>query len=100
MNITRDHRAVRNQASIDMASAGAGAPSLKLYTAEGGTFLGQRTLASPCGSITAEGRISLLPAPGNDLVVVCRAGGPQSRNARETQQVLGTRVVNFRARSG
>ena len=37
---------------------------------------------------------------GNDLVVVCRAGGPQSRNARETQQVLGTRVVNFRTRSG
>ncbi len=75
MNITRDHRAVRNQASIDMASAGAGAPSLKLYTAEGGTFLGQRTLASPCGSITAEGRISLLPAPGNDLVVASGAVG-------------------------
>ena len=37
---------------------------------------------------------------GSDLVVVCRAGGPQSRNARETQQVLGTRVVNFRTRSG
>lgn len=75
MIITRDHRAARNQASIDVASAGAGAPSVKLYTAEGGTYLGQRTLASPCGTITTGGRISLLTAPGNDLVVASGSVG-------------------------
>lgn len=35
---------------------------------------------------------------GNDLAVVCRAGGSQSRNARETVQVLCGRVANFRNR--
>lgn len=75
MIITRDHRAARNQASINVASAGAGASTIKLYTAEGGTFLGQRTLANPCGSITPEGRISLLPAAGNDLVVATGSVG-------------------------
>ncbi len=75
MNITRDHRALRNQASIDVASAGGGAPSIKLYAAQGGLLLAQRTLASPCGSITPEGRISLLPAAGNDLVLATGAVG-------------------------
>ena len=37
---------------------------------------------------------------GNDLSVVCRAGGSQSRNARETTQMLCIRLSNFRARSG
>ena len=37
---------------------------------------------------------------GNDLVWVCRAGGAQSRNARETMQLLCGRVANFRARNG
>ena len=37
---------------------------------------------------------------GNDLVVVCRAGGPGSRNARETTQVLFTRLMEFRSRRG
>lgn len=67
--ITTDHRAVRNQASIDMADAGPGPSSIKLYTAEGGTLLGTRTLAKPCGAITAEGRIALLGAGVQDLVV-------------------------------
>ena len=73
MIITRDHRAVRNQASIDLASAGAGAPSIKLYDAQGGVLLAQRALASPCGAITPEGRINLQPAPSNDLVMVTGA---------------------------
>lgn len=73
MNITRDHRAARNQASIDLASAGAGASSIKLYDAQGGLLLAQRTLASPCGAITPEGRINLLPAASNDLVLATGA---------------------------
>lgn len=36
---------------------------------------------------------------GNDLFVVCRAGSAQSRNARETRQLLCVRLPNFRAKS-
>jgi hypothetical protein len=36
---------------------------------------------------------------GNDLAVVCRAGGPQSRNARETTQLLCCRIPNFRSKN-
>lgn len=75
MNITSTHRAARNQASIDLASAGAGASVIKLYTAEGGTLLAQRTLASPCGTITPEGRVSLQASAGNDLVGTSGAVG-------------------------
>lgn len=67
MNITAAHRAARNQASIDLADVG-GPSSIKLYTEQGGTLLGVRTLAQPCGTITAEGRIQLMPAATNDLV--------------------------------
>ena len=67
MNITTVHRAARNQASIDLANVG-GASTIKLYTEQGGTLLAVRTLAEPCGAITAEGRIQLLPAAVNDLV--------------------------------
>ena len=58
------------------------------------------------GAVTAGGEgpagIRCDPAAavsGSDLVWVCRAGGPQSRNARETQQLLGGRVANFRMRN-
>ncbi len=37
---------------------------------------------------------------GNDLAVACRAGGPGSRNARETTQVLCALLPNFRAKNG
>ncbi len=37
---------------------------------------------------------------GNDLFWVCRAGGAQSRNARETLQLLCGRIANFRSRNG
>ena len=66
--ITAAHRAVRNQASIDAADAGAGPSIIKLYTADGGALLGTRTLAKPCGTINAEGRIALQGAAGVDLV--------------------------------
>lgn len=36
---------------------------------------------------------------GNDLVWACRAGGAQSRNARETTRILCGRVANFRTRN-
>lgn len=35
---------------------------------------------------------------GNDLIVACRAGGPQSRSPRETTQILFARWPDFRAR--
>lgn len=73
MNITLAHRSARNQASIDLADAGAAASSIKLYDAQGGMLLAQRTLAKPCGTITAEGRISLLAASADDLVVATGA---------------------------
>ena len=65
--ISTAHRAARNQASIDLAGVG-GASTIQLYTEQGGTLLAVRTLAEPCGTITAEGRIQLLPAAVNDLV--------------------------------
>lgn len=68
MIISLAHRVARNQASIDLADAEAGNATLKLYTEEGGTLLAVRTLAKPCGTITAEGRISLQPAAEPDLV--------------------------------
>ncbi|HPC19762.1 MAG: exo-alpha-sialidase [Kiritimatiellae bacterium] len=39
-------------------------------------------------------------ACGSDLVVVCRAGGPRTRNARETSQIRFSRIPNFRALAG
>jgi len=68
MSISLAHRSARNQVSIDLADAEAGSATLKLYTEEGGTLLAVRTLAKPCGTITAEGRISLQPASEPDLV--------------------------------
>lgn len=69
MNITTAHRAARNQASIDMADAGAGNSCIRLYTAEGGTLLGQRTLAKPCGTLTAAGRIALQMSAAQEMIV-------------------------------
>jgi len=68
--ITAAHRAARNQASIDVASAGAQASSIRLYTAPAGTLLAERKLATPCGAITTEGRIALQPSAANDMVRV------------------------------
>ncbi|MCI5068413.1 hypothetical protein [Acidovorax sp.] len=65
--ISTAHRAARNQASIDLANVG-GASTIKLYSEQGGALLAVRTLAQPCGTITAEGRIQLMPAATNDLV--------------------------------
>ena len=39
-------------------------------------------------------------ASGNDLAVACRAGGPQSRRARETTRILCLRIPGFRAHRG
>lgn len=68
--MTRDHRAARNQTSLNTAHAGAGAASLiRFLSEEGGVVLAIRHLAHPCGVITAEGRISLQPAAATDLVL-------------------------------
>lgn len=68
MQITRDHRAARNQASIDIADDGAGPAVIELYDAQGGNLIAVRTLAKPCGVINTEGRIVLQPALVNDMV--------------------------------
>lgn len=68
MNITPAHRAARNQASITLADAGAGNSNIKLYTAEGGTLLGTRTLAKPCGTINGAGRIVLQLSAAQEMV--------------------------------
>lgn len=36
---------------------------------------------------------------GNDLVWVCRAGGAETRNARETSRLLCGRIANFRSKN-
>lgn len=68
LTVTAVHRAARNQASIDLADAGAEASTIRLYAAQGGALLAVRRLAWPCGKLTPEGRISLLAATVNDLV--------------------------------
>lgn len=68
MNITAAHRAARNAATIATADAGAGNSCIKLYTAEGGTLLGTRTLAKPCGVINGAGRIVLQLSAAQEMV--------------------------------
>ena len=68
MNITTAHRAARNAATVATADAGAGNSSIKLYTAEGGTLLGTRTLAKPCGVINGAGRIVLQLSAAQEMV--------------------------------
>ncbi len=68
MNITTAHRAARNAATIAAADAGAGNSSIKLYTAEGGTLLGTRTLAKPCGTLNGAGRIVLQLSAAQEMV--------------------------------
>lgn len=68
MNITTAHRAARNAITVATADAGAGNSSIKLYTAEGGTLLGTRTLAKPCGTINGAGRIVLQLSAAQEMV--------------------------------
>lgn len=68
MNITTAHRAARNAATVATADAGAGNSSIKLYTTEGGTLLGTRTLAKPCGVINGAGRIVLQLSAAQEMV--------------------------------
>lgn len=68
MNITTIHRAARNAATVATADAGAGNSNIKLYTAEGGTLLGTRTLAKPCGTINGAGRIVLQLSAAQEMV--------------------------------
>ena len=68
MNITAAHRAARNAATIATADAGAGNSSIKLYNAEGGTLLGTRTLAKPCGTLNGAGRIVLQLSAAQEMV--------------------------------
>jgi len=73
LTVTTAHRAARNQASIDLADAGAEAACIRLYSAAGGALLAVRRLAAPCGTLTAEGRIALQSAAANDLVLATGA---------------------------
>ena len=70
MQITRDHRAARNQATIDFADSGSGPSVIELLDVLGGNIIGVRTLAKPCGVINAAGEIVLQPAAINDMVVL------------------------------
>ena len=70
MTITRNHRAARNQATINFADTGAGPSALQFRDAQGGLLLAVRALAKPCGTINATGEIVLQPAATNDLVLV------------------------------
>ena len=45
-----------------------GAPTIRLYTAAGGTLLATRALKRPCGTLNAQGRIELQQATADDLV--------------------------------
>ena len=91
---TQAHRAARNVASIALADTGVGNSAIKLYTAPGGTLLGTRTLAKPCGTVRlSDGRISLASAESTDVVVAtgavtwaewCTGGGDTISGGRVT----------------
>ena len=68
MEITAEHRALRNQASIDLADSGATVSTIKFFDVRNGQVLAVRHLAKPCAVLTPEGRISLQPAGTSDLV--------------------------------
>lgn len=68
--ITTEHRKVRNQASITLADTGPNPSSIKLYSERNGTLMAVRTLAKPCGVLTAEGYISLQTSAANDLALI------------------------------
>ena len=71
--VTLDHRKARNQASIVLADVGSGPSTLKLFSEKNGTLMAVRTLAKPCGVLTADGRISLQMAAVNDLALITGA---------------------------
>ena len=68
ITLTDAHKVKRAEATVALADAGPNASCLKLYTAQGGTLLGIRRLAKPCGSISAAGVITLLIGTDQDLV--------------------------------
>lgn len=70
LSLSLANRAARNAASIDLADAGDGASTLRIYTTAGGTLLATRTLQSPCGTINADGAIELAAAATIELVSV------------------------------
>lgn len=69
ITVTTAHRAARSAATVAQADAGVGSSSIKFYTSPGGTLLAMRGLSKPCGTIIADGRISLQPSGANDLVL-------------------------------
>lgn len=70
LTLTQETRAARNAATIVLADTGTGASSIKLYTAQGGTLLAVRKLASPCGTVRPDdGRIQLAASTDNDVVL-------------------------------
>ena len=76
LDISVLHRTRRNEASIALAGEGTGASKIRLLDAAGGTLLGVRTLADPCGAIVAAtGRIQLAQATADDLVVASGSAG-------------------------
>jgi hypothetical protein len=92
--LTQDARAARNAASIELADAGPGVSSIKLYTSEGGTLLAVRKLAKPCGTVrSADGRIQLSAATDNDVVTATGAATWGEWVAADDATVLATGQV-------
>lgn len=87
LDISVLHRTRRNEASLALASEGTGASKIRIYDAPGGTLLGVRTLADPCGAIVVEtGRVQLAQATVDDLVTT-------SGNAGYAEWVNGDNIV-------
>lgn len=72
LQITAEHHAARNAASIALADAGPGAASLRLYDGAG-MLLGTCLLAKPCGTLLADGAILLQPALEPEIAVASGA---------------------------
>lgn len=75
LSLSAAARTARNAALLTRADAGSSAPAtIALYSADGGTLLGTRTLAKPCGALNGAGRIELTAdATAVDLVVATGA---------------------------
>lgn len=66
-------RGAGNAGRIARADTGSGNSCVKLYSSSGGTLLAIRRLAKPCGTVSAAGRLVLLPHAEDDLVLATGA---------------------------
>lgn len=71
LSLTPAARGARNAGLLALANTGSGRSTIVLFEAEGGLPVASRTLSSPCGELTGDGRIRLIPDSSvEDMILV------------------------------